>query len=149
MTGELRPSRFMFWSTAPFLVASLVLLPLLVRPPDISGWIALVGCEILALFVLLGFYDTERFWWCWRGVGGIIFAVCIVYLGEMLAAGQWFSDGRRSSPSAFRATCALIAFGFPGLWFAMFGRLTLRAESENDEFDEWPGVEGVDDESDR
>ena len=60
----------------------------------------------------------------------------------MLTAGQFFGDGRRSSMTAFNAACAMIAFGLPGLWYAVFGRLTLRPEPELDDYsDEWSDFE--------
>lgn len=85
-----QPTRFMFWCTAPFLVATIVFLPLLARPPQVTGWLMMGAVELLAVYVLLGFYNPIRFWWTWRAVGGIVFAGYLAYLVSMLVAGQWW-----------------------------------------------------------
>lgn len=126
------PTRFMFWCTAPFLVATIVLLPLLARPTEPSGWIVLGAVELLAVFVLLGLYSPDRFWWCWRVVGGIVFAGYLAYLISMVKAGEWFGDGRRSSTTVFNALIGLVVFGYPGFMYAVFGRFTWRAEPEHE-----------------
>jgi hypothetical protein len=41
-------------------------MPFFVRPPGILGWVAMILCELTALFVLLGLFDGHRFWYCWR-----------------------------------------------------------------------------------
>lgn len=120
----------MFWCTAPFWVAAIVLLPLLARPPEMTGWIALGAFELLAVFALLGFYDADRFNWCWRIVGGIVFTGYCSYLISMIAAGQWFGDGRRSSTNALNAFIGLVVFGYPGFMYAVFGRIAWHTESK-------------------
>lgn len=132
------PTRFMFWCTSPFLVATIVLFPLLARPPEASGWIGMAGVELFAIFVLFGLYNPSRFWWCWRGVGAIVFAIYLVYLISMVITGQWFGDGRRSSTTVFNALIGLVVFGYPGFMYAVFGRFTWRQEPEMDpDLDEW------------
>ena len=147
MTDALPHSRFMFYCTAPFLLTFLVLMPFLVRPAESGGWVVLVACEILALLVLLGLFDGRRFWWCWRGVGALVFTAYVAYLVAMVLAGEWVGDGRRSSTSAVNAAIGLVIFGLPGLWFAVYGRLTFRPEPEppepDDDDDAW-----IDDEFD-
>jgi hypothetical protein len=123
----------MFWCTAPFLVATLVLLPIFVRPLAASGWIVMAGVELLAVCVLLGLYSPDRFWWCWRAVGAIVFTGYLAYLTSMLVAGQWFGDGRRASTTALNALIGLVAFGYPGFMYAVFGRFTWRAEPEHED----------------
>lgn len=124
------PSRFMFLCIAPFLVATIVLLPLLARPPEPAGWVMLGIVVLLCLFVLVGLYDAERYWWCWRAVGGIIAGGYLAYLIAMIAEGVWLGDGRRSSATAFNALLGLIIFGYPGFMWAVFGRFSWREEPE-------------------
>jgi len=119
-------TRFMFWSTAPFLVATIVLLPVLAEPPGVTGWIAMGALESLMICVLLGLYDPDRFWWCWRIVGGLICAGYVAYLISTIVSGEWVGDGRRSSSTALNALLGLVAFGYPGFMYAAFGRLTWR-----------------------
>ncbi|MEM6689900.1 MAG: hypothetical protein AAF664_10760, partial [Planctomycetota bacterium] len=39
----------------------------------------------------------------------------------------WVGDGRRSSTTAFNAFMGLVAFGYPGFMWAVFGRFTWRS----------------------
>jgi hypothetical protein len=55
-----------------------------------------------------------------RIVGAAIFLACVGYLYEEFAAGNWY-DGDDNT-HAFNATLALIAFGLPGGYYAVFGR---------------------------
>lgn len=129
-----KPSRFMFWCTAPFLVATLSLLPFLSNPVGLSGWIILGAFEALAIFTLFGLYDPGRFNWCLRIVGGIVFVGYSSYLISMVASGQWFGDGLRSSTTVLNALFGLILFGYPGFMYAVFGRLAWKAESVADDY---------------
>lgn len=59
------PTRFMFWCTAPFVVATLVILPLVAQPPKPTGRVVMGVVELLALLMLIGFWNPERCWCCW------------------------------------------------------------------------------------
>ena len=120
----------MFWCTAPSFVAAILLLPLLSHPPESTGWIVLGAFELLAVFALLGLYDADRFNWCWRIVGGIVFSGYIAYFISMVATGRWFGEGRRSSTTAINALIGVFVFGYPGFMYAIFGRFTWYPESE-------------------
>ena len=120
----------MFWCTAPFLIATIGLLPLLVRPPETVGRIVLVAVELLAACALVGLYDPDRFWWCWRAVGAIVFGGYVAYLISTMLSGRWFGDGRRASAKAFNALLGFIAFGYPGFMYAVFGQFTWHPEPE-------------------
>ena len=128
-----RPTRFMFWCTAPFLVATLTLLPLLAKPAGLVGWVVLVAFELLAILSLFGLYDPDKFNWCWRVVGGIVAVGYFAYLISMVAQGQWIGDGRRSFATALNALIGLFAFGYPGFMYSILGRFTWRAESLPDD----------------
>jgi hypothetical protein len=134
--GEQRRG-FFFWSLAPFLLVFIVAMPFLVPRRDASAMIALASVELLAVFVLLGLFNPRTFWWAWRGVGGIVFSGYSIYLVNMLieSGGRIELAGRRGEASARNALLGLIAFGLPGLWYALFGRLSFRRECEPD--DEW------------
>lgn len=154
-------TRFIFWCTAPFLILTLVLLPLLVRPPHPLGWVAVAGVELFAGSLLLGLYDPKRYWWCWRIFGGIVFLAYLVYVVGMIVQGQWFGDGRKGGTNALNALIGLIVFGYPGFMYAVFGRFTWRREPEptkapgewfeSDDFasDEFDGFDIEDDPRDR
>ena len=125
-----RPTRFMFWCTAPFLVATLVLLPFLIPPPSATCRIVLVAFELLAACVLVGLYDPDRFKVCWRVAGAIVFAGYLAYLVEMITKGRWFGNGRRSETTVLNALLGLIVFGYPGFMYAVFGRMTWSAKND-------------------
>lgn len=114
-----------------------------------TGWIVMASVELLAVCVLLGFYDAYRFWWCWRGVGGIVFLGYFAYLISMAISGQWFGDGRPSSATAFNALIGLMVFGYPGFMYALFGRFTWHRQPESeDDSDERSVVDDTESECD-
>ena len=124
-----RQTRFMFWWTAPFIVATLVLLPILASPSSASGWIVLGAIELMSVLLLFGLYDAARFHWCWRMLGGIVFVGYVAYLISMLASGPWIGDGRRSSTTIINALLGFVFFGYPGAMYAFLGRFTWKEES--------------------
>lgn len=143
-----QPTRFIFWCTAPFLIATIVLLPILVRPPEASGWIVLGAVDALFICVLFGLYNPERFSWCWRCAGAMVFTGYLAYLASSIAEGQWFGEGRRSSATAINALIGLVVFGYPSIMYAVFGRFTWRRESgANDDSDERLDTDYTDSES--
>lgn len=121
---------FFFWSLAPFLVVFIVAMPFLVPNSDARSLAGLVAIEVLAALVLLGLFDSMRFAWAWRGVGAMVFLLYLGYLTIMLLQnnGAITVTPRRSTPSIFNAICGLIVFGLPGMWYAVFGRLTLKKQ---------------------
>jgi predicted ABC-type exoprotein transport system permease subunit len=126
-----------FWALSPFLVVFIVLMPLLIQKRDGSAMITLAAIELLAILMLLGLFHPLRFWWAWRGVGAIVFLGYAAYLIAMLieSGGKIAFTPRRSEASAFYAICGLIVFGVPGLWYAVLGRFSFRAEQATDEVD--------------
>lgn len=138
-TNEIPQRGFIFWAIAPFLLL-LFVVNLFAHPTSEGGTIILVGFQILIALVFLGLFNGNRFWWAWRAVGFLVFLMYLSYLAQMLveSGGSIAFTPRRSEASAFSAICGLIAFGMPGLWFAIFGDLpSLReVEGEEDEFDE-------------
>ncbi len=68
-----------------------------------------------------------------RVVGAAIFLGCVGYLYEEFAAGNWFD--RSDNTDAFNAILALIAFGLPGGYYAVFGRWR-DAASDGDDADD-------------
>lgn len=117
---------FMFWATAPFLVGLVAAIPFLVTDWDSTKAAVATGLSSLCVLVFLGLLHPIRFWWAWRAVGALVFGFYLLYLVDMLVAsdGGASSGGRRSEPSALNALIGLIAFGAPGLIYAIFGRLT-------------------------
>lgn len=123
-----QPRGFIFWSLAPLLVVFLVLMPILVPNRDPGTMVVLGGVEAAALALLLGLWNPHRFWWAWRALGAIVFLVYLAYAVAMFVEGRFFGKGRRAETTLFNALLGMIAFGLPGLWYAIFGRLTWRKE---------------------
>ena len=119
---ESSPRGFFFWSLAPFLVTTLLVMPL-ANPPTRTGVVVLWGVELLVALVFLGLFNPIRFWWAWRGVGATMFVGYVAYVIAMYLE-HGFDLGRLGEPSTRTALAGLFAFGLPGLWFALFGRLT-------------------------
>lgn len=137
MSDTYVPSRFMFWCLAPFLLAFLAM-PLLLEPPKtLFAGVGIVVLEVLAACALLGFYDAVRFHWCWRVVGALVFLLYVAYLVMMVAEGAWFVGERGSATCAVNAVLGLFAFGLPGLWYAMMGRLTWHHDANGVTWDGW------------
>lgn len=142
-------SRFVFWCTAPFLMATIVLLPLLARPTEPSGQFVLGAVVLLCCFVLLGLWDAERFWWCWRAVGGIIASGYLAFLITAIAEGQWFGNGRRSAATVLNALLGLIFFGYPAFMWAVFGRFSWSPEPEYEDYpDEFADFDEIESDAD-
>ena len=80
-------------------------------------------------------------------MGAIIFSGYLIYLVAMISAGDWFGDGRRSAMTVLNALIGLAMFGYPGLMYAVFGRLTWSPEQDDedytDESDEFPELDDV------
>ena len=105
----------------------------------------LVALVLLCLFVLIGLWNAERFWWCWRAVGGIIAGSYLAYFVAMIAEGQWVGNGRRSPATVFNALMGLIVFGYPGFMWAVFGRFSWSPEPEYEDYtDEFTDIDQMD-----
>ena len=137
MRPEYYERGFFFWALCPFLLLFIVVMPWVGPKQDVTGMIVLISVETLAVLVLLGLFNSVRFWWAWRGVAAIIFATYMAYLIATLieSGGVIAFEPRKSKPSAFNAICGMIVFGIPGLMYALFGRLTLRKEESDDKCD--------------
>lgn len=140
---------FIFWSTAPFLVAFIVLMPFLIPLETTSAMLAIAGLEVAATMLLLGLYDAERFNWALRTLGAMVFLACAAYLIAIIVQGQW-RVGRKAELTVFNASCTFFLFGVPGLLYAIRGRLSAASDSFSEEqfdedADEEDGTDPVDD----
>lgn len=124
---------FLFWSLAPFLVLFLILMPALVPQRGPGPLVVLCGVEGAALMLLLGLWNSNRFWWAWRALGGIVFSAYLAYAVTMLVDGRIIGGGRRTDTNLLNALIGMAAFGLPGLCYALFGRLTWRSDQADDD----------------
>ncbi len=103
----------------------------------IPGWtptaVAItVGIEIMCLALLTGFWLPARFGhWALRMLAGLVFLAYFSYLIHEF----FFSEApfkvveERGKASPRNALLGLTLIGLPCLWFSLFGRFTIRAES--------------------
>jgi hypothetical protein len=96
---------FFFWSLSPFLIAFIVLMPMLIQKRNPAALVTLSAIEFLAILALLGLVHPIRFWWAWRGVGALVFLGYAAYLVAMLMenGAKLAIAPRKAEPSAFNA----------------------------------------------
>ena len=62
-----------------------------------------------------------------RVIGLTAFGLSIWYLLGQLGSGELISS-KRSEPSIFNAILFFFAFGFPGIWFAIKGKFSIKSD---------------------
>lgn len=124
----------LFWGPLPFLVALIVVLPFAVSRTPIALMTA-AAVELFCILMLLGLYDPARFWWAWRGVAGLVFLACAIYLTATLieSGGKLTIPRRKSGLHPVGAIFAMLTFGLPALWYTLLERSTLRPDDPVDE----------------
>ncbi len=122
----------LFWLLAPWLIVFMIVLLWIEKDNALA---LIVGLELLAALVLLGLFDSQRFGWAWRGVGGLLFLGFLAYFVSMLieGGGAVRLPRRKGEANVINALLGLIVFGLPGLCYAMFGRLTWRSQESVDD----------------
>ncbi len=83
-----------------------------------------MGAEVFLTLALFGLYNPEQFSWCWRCVGALAFVFSSVCLVSAITAGKWADDGSPMPDTVGTATKGFLAFGLPGLVYAVLGRFT-------------------------
>jgi hypothetical protein len=92
----------------------------------------MVGIEFMCLALLAGFWLPAQFGrWAFRVLAGLVFLGYSTYLIDQ----SFFSEApfklveARGKASPRNALLGFVVIGLPCLWFSLFGRFTLRAES--------------------
>jgi hypothetical protein len=125
-------SPFVRWTLTPFVLLFAVLVPFL-----IPGWTPtrvamMVGIEFTCFALLAGFWLPAQFGrWAFRLVAGLVFLAYSSYLiDQIFFSGAPFKlVEARGKASPRNALLGFAVIGLPCLWFSLFGRFTLRAES--------------------
>ena len=125
-------SPFVRWTLTPFVFLFAVLMPFLIPSWTPAAVAVTVGIEIMCLALLAGFWLPARIrHWALRVLAGLVFLAYFAYLIH----GFFFSEApfklveARSNASPRNALLGFALIGLPCLWFSLFGRFTLRAES--------------------
>ena len=122
-------SPFIRWALSPFVLLFAVVMPLLVEKWTLKLAVMIGGMEFLCVALLAGFWLPARIGRLgFRCVGGGIFVAYASYLIYEF----FFSDTpfrlieSRGEASPRNALLGFVIIGLPGLWYAVFGRFTLR-----------------------
>jgi hypothetical protein len=122
-------SRFVRWALSPFVLLFAVVMPLLVETWTLKLGVMIAGMEFLCIALLAGSWLPTRIGrWAFRCVAGGVFAVYAAYLIHEF----FFSDTpfrlveSRGEASPRNALLGFVIIGLPSLWYALFGRFTLR-----------------------
>lgn len=121
-------SRFIFWALAPFLVAFMILMPLLTTSWNMTRIILLLGMEAISLLLLVGLYNPRRFWWALRGVALLVFCSYLAYLIDGLRqhGDQLNFRSFLSGEPVWDIIKAFIGVGIPCLLYTLSGRFSRR-----------------------
>jgi hypothetical protein len=125
-------SPFVRWTLTPFVLLFAVLLPFLIPGLTPTAVAITVGIEIMCLALIAGFWLPARFGrWALRVLAGLVFAADFIYLVyEFLFSDTPFKlVEARAKASPRNALLGFMVIGLPCLWYSLFGRFTLRAES--------------------
>lgn len=122
-------SRFVRWALSPFVLLFAVVMPFLVEKWTLKLGGMIAGMEFLCLALLAGFWLPARIGrWAFRSLAGAVF---LIYAGYLID--QFFiSDApfrlveSRAETSPRNALLGFVIIGLPALWYALFGRFTLR-----------------------
>jgi hypothetical protein len=122
-------SRFIRWTLSPFVLLFAVVMPLLVEKWTLKLVAMIAGMEFLCVVLLVGFWLPAFIGrWAFRCVAGGVFAAYATYLVYEF----FFSDTPfkliegHAEASPRNALLGFVIIGFPSLWYAFFGRFTLR-----------------------
>jgi hypothetical protein len=125
-------SPFVRWTLTPIVILFAALMPFLITAWTPTAVAITVGIEIMCLALIAGFWLPAQFGrWALRVLAGLVFAAYVIYLIYEF----FFSDTpfkvveARAKASPRNALLGFIIIGLPCLWYSLFGRFTLRAES--------------------
>lgn len=114
-----------FWALSPVLLIFVLSMPslILIQKRDAAAISTLIGLELTGVLMLLGLWNPVRFAWAWRGVGAMVFLAFATYIAFMVIEHKWKPPQRRGEQNLWNAICGMLAFGLPGLWWALLGRI--------------------------
>lgn len=101
--------------------------------PDMSKPLAILSFGLFCLAISVMCFTKGKIRnYLGRLIGLITFCFSILYFFEQLNDGVFFS-GSRSQPSLFNSVLFFLAFGFPGIWFAVKGQFPIQNKKETHE----------------
>jgi hypothetical protein len=124
-------SRFIFWSLAPFLVLFAVVMPLSITEWNVTRVILITVMDAAALLLVIGLYNTKRFWWALRGVTMIVFFGYLAMLIDELIHGDTTVKGLLRGESPLEVIKTFIGVAIPCLLYTLLGRFSRREVTRN------------------
>ncbi|HEX5221353.1 MAG TPA: hypothetical protein VFZ59_17445 [Verrucomicrobiae bacterium] len=122
-------SPFLRWALSPFILLFAVVMPLLVEEWTLKLILMMAGMEFVCLALLAAFWLPAQVGrWAFRSVAAAVFVFYAAYLINQF----FFSDTpvrlleSRGAASPRNALLGFLIIGLPSLWYALFGRFTLR-----------------------
>jgi hypothetical protein len=122
-------SPFVRWSLTPFVILFALLIPMYIQQWTPFRIALIVGMELACCVLLAGFWLPERNGrWAFRALAGAVFLFYFGYFIDkfVLNDAPFKFFGRRAEASPRNALVAFIVIGLPCLWYALFGRFTLK-----------------------
>lgn len=125
-------SPFIRWTLSPFLILTMLVLPVTVGTPTSQSNIFMAGMELLGLFLLIGLWTKGRIQKIsFRVLAGLVGAAYLAYLVFEF----WYSEkpfrlgGSQAGDSPKNALLGFLVLGVPCLWFAVSGRFPYGARN--------------------
>ena len=126
-------SRFIFWTLAPFLVLFVIVMPLSITEWTIAKVVLITVIDTAALLLVIGLYNTKKFWWALRGVTAIVFFAYLGFLIDELIHGHISLKGLLLGDSPLQVIKTFMGIGIPCLLYSLLGRFSRRGVRKNDD----------------
>jgi hypothetical protein len=122
-------SRFIFWALGPVLTLFAIVLPLYIPKWSIETAIVVIGVDAGVILLVVGLYNTKKFWWALRGVTAIVFFAYLAYLLDEFIRGHFTLAGLFTGDLPVEVLKTFIQIGIPCLLYALIGKFS-RTKSE-------------------
>jgi hypothetical protein len=122
-------SRFVKWLLTPVVLLFAAVMPLAIETWTLPRVALMAGMELMCLALLAGFWLPRRIGqWAFRALTGLVFLAYAGYLVHefFFTHAHFRISGMRGKASPSGALFGFVIIGLPSLWYAMFGRFTLR-----------------------
>ena len=123
-------SRFIFWTLSPFLILFIIVMPLSTTGWTVTKAILIISMDAAALLLIIGLYNTEKFWWALRGVTAIAFCAYLAYLVEELTHSRITLKGLLTGDSPWEVVKTFMGIGIPCLLYTLIGKFSRKGSGK-------------------
>ena len=117
-------SRFLFWALAPVLTLFAIVLPLSIVKWTVVRAILVIAVDAAAILLVIGLYNTKRFWWALRGVTAIVFFASLAQLIDDLIHANFTLAGLLTVDSPVGIIRTFLQIGIPCFLYALIGKFS-------------------------